>query len=148
WRAFDRAGNAHESAQRLHCEVIARALSQGPCPAKAGNGTDDKPGIDRQQVFRGQAKLNGARSFEVLDQHVAALDQLPEQVRSFWFGKIERDRPLVAIAREEVGAQFTEERRPPFTGLVSLARPLDLDHLRAEVAQHLATKWPGKDAGR
>src|SRR5262249_32091237 len=66
-------------------------------------------------------------------------------------GEVERDAALVAVAREVVGAQGRQtgqrqEWRPPGTRLVAGAGALDLDDLRAEVAEHLSAERSSQHA--
>ena len=74
---------------------------------------------------------------EGLDQHVGARAELARQLAVARVAEVERDRALVAVEPEVVGASRRRAtaaprgacRRPP-------SGPLDLDHVGAEVAQH------------
>src|SRR5262249_29636685 len=72
--------------------------------------------------------------------------QLIKEVQPFRLGEIERQSTFVAIARKIVGAQGPEERRPPGTGVISLAWPFHLEDLGAQIAQDLTAQRSRQDA--
>src|SRR5262249_9459701 len=88
----------------------------------------------------------GAGGAEVLQQHVAAPGQLVEQAQALVAAEVQGDAALVAVTGEEVGAERAGEGRAPGTGVVARAGPLDLDDLRPQVAEDLATERAGQDA--
>jgi len=62
---------------------------------------------------------------------------------------VERERPLVAVDRLEVGAEAVGPRRPPAPGVVPDVGPLDLHDVRAERSGHLLHRGgPGGRARR
>ena len=86
-----------------------------------------------QPVFRQRTDL------EVLHQDVAIGDQPQRDLLPFRLADIQRDRHLVAVHANEIRALLgpRHERRSEAAGIVTGARPLDLDHLGAQIAQHL-----------
>jgi hypothetical protein len=58
----------------------------------------------------------------------------------------ERDAPLAAVDRKEVGALATLEGRAVGPAFVAPARLLDLDHVGAEIAEQHGAERPGDDA--
>ena len=142
--AVRRAGDAHQAAQRLDGEVVAGQVGPRPGAAETGDRTDDKSRIDRQQLRRTQPQLGGAGGAEVLQHHVATAGQVVKDLHAFGLGQVEREAALVAVTGEVIGAEFADERRPPGARLVAGAGPLDLQHLGAEVAEHLAAERPGQ----
>ena len=90
-------------------------------------------------------------ALEVLDDHVCVAAQSrvpaadPQRVR-----EVRDHRTLAAVAGMEIGGVATaigvlDERRPPAARLVAV-RALDLDHIRAQVGQHLPRPGPGQNA--
>jgi len=62
--------------------------------------------------------------------------------------QVDRDRALVAVDLQEVGALTGDEWRAPVAAAVAASRPLDLDHVRAEVGEHHGAERPGQDLGQ
>ena len=64
-------------------------------------------------------------------------------------GDVHRDRALVAVGAQEVGAQIhraLDIRRPPLARVVAArGGVLDLEHVGAEIAQHLRAGRPRED---
>ena len=65
-------------------------------------------------------------------------------------GDIERDRSFVAVHADEVGAFLCPRHigRREAARVVAGAGPLDLDHIGAEIGQHLSACRAGQDAGQ
>src|SRR5205085_11976648 len=90
---------------------------------------------------------------EVLDPHVRAWRQLLDDARAVRGLEVRLDRALAAVGRVEIGGAEMlavlafDERRAPGAGVVAGAAALDLDHVGAEVGEHLAGPWPRQDAG-
>src|SRR4029079_13917037 len=76
----------------------------GPGLAEAGDRAIDQPRVLVLHAVVGEAVLVERRGLEILDQHVALPDQLANQLAPSGLGEIDRDRALVAIAGEEIGA--------------------------------------------
>jgi hypothetical protein len=72
---------------------------------------------------------------EVLDQDIGAPDQLGQLGTVGLVGQVGGEGPLVAVDGQEVGRLVAGKRWPPRPGVVTDARTLDLDHVRAEVAE-------------
>ena len=138
------AGDAHQAAHALDHEVVPRPLAPRPGMAEAGDRAIDEAGVDLLQLRVAEAVAIEVAEFEVLQQHVAARgelarDRLPLRVR-----EIQRERFLAAVGAGEIGRfagvaalRVLEPRRAEGARVVTLFRPLDLDHLGAEVGEVL-----------
>ena len=95
-----------------------------------------------QPVFRQRADL------EVLHQDVALRDQLLRDRLALGLRDIQRDRALVAVHADEIGALLRARHvgRGEAAGVVAGAGALDLDHVGAEIGQHLRAGRPGQHA--
>ena len=105
------------------------------------------------QLVPAQAVLVQHAGPEVLQHHVAAGDQPQREFAAALGGEVQGDRPLVAVAAEvERGHPLVgpsvQERRAVLACVVALAGLLDLDHFRAQVAEHLAGQRGGQDAAQ
>jgi aminoglycoside phosphotransferase family enzyme/predicted kinase len=143
-RPLDRAGNAHQSAQCLDREVVAGQVAERSSPAEPGDRADDQPRVEGQERLGPQAEPVGAGGFEVFQKHIAAPHQLLKEPYAFGLGEVEGDGTLVAVAREIVRAERTDERWAPAARLVAAAGPFDLDDLGPEVAEDLPTERGGQ----
>ena len=89
---------------------------------------------------------------EVLHHHVAARRQVQEQPPSPRAAQVDRHAALVAVHRQEVGAQagrrVSEVGRPPGARVVAARRPFHLDHVGAHVGQHHRAIGTGQHARR
>ena len=95
-----------------------------------------------EPVFRQPADL------EILDQHVGIGGQRAHLRLALGALEIDRDRLLAAVAGVEIGAparRRRDEGRSPCARIVAGARPLDLDHLGAEIGEQLPGPGPGED---
>src|SRR6185436_7810253 len=84
---------------------------------------------------------------EVFDEHVRAIDELPEHLLAARRFQVEPDAPLVAVDRQEIAADAVDERRPPEARVVTARRRFDLDDGRAHVAKHHRAERTGENAG-
>jgi hypothetical protein len=83
---------------------------------------------------------------EVLDDDVRRQRECPRRRATLAARQVEDDGALVAVEGEEVRGVVADERRPPGAGVVAAVRSLDLDHVRAEVAQQHRGERPGEHA--
>ena len=102
------------------------------------------------QLLIPQPILGQRPHLEVLHQDVALRDQLQRHRLPGRRGNIQRDTPLVPVHPNEIGAflRARHHRRGKAAGVVTGTRPLNLEHVRAEVRQHLRAGWSGKNAGQ
>ena len=147
-------GEAHDPAQALRQIVVAGARGVGAGLAEAGDRAVDQPRELGAQLLVAQAVAGEVADLEILDQHVAAGQQAPDQGLALAAGDVDRDRALVAVGAEIVGALrgrallALDVGRPPFAGVVAGTRPLDLDDVGAEVAQQLRAARARQDPGQ
>ena len=141
-------GDAHQPAEALDNEIVTWLGGTRPSLAEAGDRTVHQARIELcqggviQPVFLERARL------VVLDQHIAICDQSPYQLLPLGTGQVDRDRPLAPVGRLVVGGlggpfavAILHPRRPPATGIIAAARPLDLDHLSSKISQNLTAPW-------
>ena len=129
------AGDAHQAAHGLEQEVVARHAARLLAAPERGDRAGDEAGVDAPDRVAVEVPRRHQPGPERLDQHVRALGQRARQLAVAGVGEVEHDRALVAIEPEEVRADPVAPRRPPGAGVVARARPLDLDHVGAEVAE-------------
>ena len=91
------------------------------------------------QLFVAEAVFGERADLEVLDQDIGLGDQLQRDLLALLLADIQRDRALVAVDADEVGAFLGagHERGREAARVVAGARPLDLDDIGAKVGQHL-----------
>src|SRR5690606_17913476 len=100
-----------------------------------------------------QAVAGEIAELVVLQQHVGLARQLAYELRALGLGDVDGDRLLAAVGAAEIGrfarllaVGVADVRRRECARVVTLAGPLDLDDLGAQVAQVLAGPWAGQDA--
>ena len=149
-RAVRLAGDGHQPAHGLDHIVVARPVRVRPVLAEAGDGAIDQLRIDRRQRGVVEAVLLQPAGLEVLDHHVAGCSQTTHGLGAFRAGDVQLDRLLASVGAQEIGGVSRlaigrgGEGRPPVAGVVARARPLDLDHLGAQVGQRLRRPGPGQ----
>src|SRR6185369_7624173 len=84
---------------------------------------------------------------QALHEDVGARHQAAQDLEAALALEIQREAALVAIERHERGALLAPERRRPGARVVAAAGPLDLDDLRAHVAEDLRAERPGDVLG-
>src|SRR5215467_12634811 len=142
-------GQTHDPAHRLDQTVITGPRRVRSGLPEAGDRTVDQPGkspvklIIAETIFRQRADL------EVLDENVALGDQPQRDLLAFRLGDVERDRPLVAVDADEVGALLGagHERRRESTRVVAATRLLYFDDIGTEICEHLHAGRPREHAG-
>ena len=146
-RAARLAGDAHEPAHRLQQQVVARQPGRALGGAERGDRARDEPRVARRpQRVAVEAPGGEQPGPERLDQHVGARPQLARQLAVALVAEVERDRALVAVEPQVVGRLAVAPRRPPVARVVARLRPLDLDHVGAEVAQRHRGERPREHA--
>jgi hypothetical protein len=82
---------------------------------------------------------------EILDEHVAVLDQAGQHLGTGRVLGVERDRALVVVEHGEIQAIHLRDILQLAARDVADAGPLNLDHVRAEPSQQLGAGRPGLD---
>ena len=145
-RRLGRPGDAHQPADRLHERVVAGQVAARSLAEAADLAVDDAPDCRATPLVVEPEALERAR-LEVRDDDVRALAQLPRQLEVGRVLEVEHDRALVAVGGVVVRrAPLRVRRRQPAPRVVA-GRRLDLDHVRAEIAERLADERPREDAG-
>jgi hypothetical protein len=140
------AGEAHQARDRLHDEVVAGQRRAAGLAAEAADRRVHDAGVGGRHGGVVEAEAGQATGLEVLHEHVGATGQLAGGREVVGVLEVQRDRPLVAIDAEVVRGDALAHRRLPRPGVVT-GRPLDLDHLGAQVGQQHGRVRPGEDAG-
>ena len=150
-----RPGDAHDPAQALHQEVITRARGFRARLAEPRDRAHHQPRKAGKQVGRGEAMAGEVADLVVLDQHIGVDHEPIENGAVVGVCEIQRHRALVAVGRQEIGALRSRlavglglPGRPPAAGVIAVARPFDLDHIGAEIAEHLRAARPRQNAGQ
>jgi hypothetical protein len=113
----------------------------------------DQAGVLRREALVVEPELGEPADLEVLDQHIRARGELAHGAAAVLALEIELDRALATVRRMVIGGTEVaavgalNERRSPSPRVVAGALALDLDHVGAEVGQHLSGPRPGEDAG-
>ena len=138
------AGDAHQAAHRLQDRVVAGARRVRPGLAEAGHRAIDDAGVDRLDRFIIQPVALEIADLVVLHHHVAGFGELADDVLPFRRRDIDGDRFLVAVGAEiervvvvRLAVGIGQVRRAEGAGVVAAAGAFDLDHLGAEIGQHL-----------
>ncbi len=146
-------GHAHQSADGLDGGVVAGAPRVRPVLAVTGDRAVHQCRVERAQAGVVQPVLRQPADLVVFHQYLAARGQRADQRLPLRLGEVDGDRTLAAVGAQVVrrlggvvARGVPEERRPPATGVVAHARALDLDHVGAEIGQHLGGPRPGQDA--
>ena len=80
---------------------------------------------------------------EVLNEHVADFDESGEHLHPLRILGVDRDRALIVVQHCEVKAVHIRDVAELAARDVAGARPLHLDHVRAEPRQKLRAGWSG-----
>ncbi len=145
-RTVREAREIHHAGLRLDHQVVARSVRLGARLAEPRHRAVHEARVQARERAIAEAELVHRARTEVLQQHVALLDQLPKDLLSFLGLEIQGDALLAPVHRHEVGRLAADERRPA-ARVVALAGLLDLDHLGAHVAEHHRAEGTRQDAG-
>ncbi len=147
------AGDAHQAAHGLHHQVIAGAFGIRPVLAEAGDGAVDQARVQRFQAGVVQPILRQTADLEILDHHVGLGGHAAQQRLALGVGHVHGDAALVAVAGGEVAglarvaaSVVLQEGRAPVARVVTGLGALDLDHVGAQIGQHLGAPGTGKHA--
>lgn len=136
-----RTGERHEARLTLGDLVVARPAAFRAVVTEPADGQDDQSRVEFGEPFGREAQAVQHTGPEVLEQDVGPAHHLLEGLPALVGLQVQRDRPLVAIRRQEVGGFAfgvlgLNEGRPPGPGVVPTLGALHLDDVGAEVAQH------------
>src|SRR5262249_4901766 len=147
--------HAHQPAQSLHHEVVARAIAVGAGLPEAGDGAVDEARMLARQRRVVETVARKVAYLEVLHQYVALQRERTGDATPFGPGDVERERFLAAIAGKVVrgiggiaSLRVLEKGRAPVARVVAPSRTLDLDHFGAEVGEELRGPGTGQYAGQ
>jgi len=107
---------------------------------------DERVAVVAQGRLADETELRHEPRAEGLDDDVGAGAQLPREREIPRVLEVQDERALVAVEAEEVARALLGERRAPGPRVVARARPLDLDDVRAEVAEGHRAQRPGEHA--
>ena len=133
WGIAGVAGERHQAAHALGDGVVAGLLRERPRLAEARDRRVDDGGVGGADGCIAQAEPLGHAGQEVLDEHVGLAGQLEGQARALGLLEVHRDAALVAVHGGEGSAHPAGS--PQRAQVVAPSRPLQLDHVGAEIAQ-------------
>ena len=139
------AGDMAQAAHGLADQAVARPLRIGSRLAEARHPGHHQPRIAGGQDLVAHAPFLHGAGAEVLDQDVGLVDQGQGQFPALRLAQVEGHRALVAPDHRPPGRQALGQGPAPLAHGIALAGVLDLDHVGAEVAQHLAAEGPGDE---
>ena len=103
-----------------------------------------RPGVDLPELLRGQAPALQRARPEVLQQHVGPFGEAADQVLAAGIAQVGGDRLLVPRHHRPPQRHAVRLLPAPLAHRVALPGVLDLDDLRAEVAEQLAAERAGE----
>src|SRR5262245_18765760 len=109
--------------------------------AEAFHRSHDHARIELVDVLPGEAHAIERAGGEILNEHIAGLDQLVEHTLALRMLGVDRDRALVVIEHREVERVGALHVHKLAACNVTHARALDLDHVGAEPGQQLGAGW-------
>src|SRR5207302_1670047 len=118
---------------------------------ESGDRAVDQARIEDHERSRAEAVAVERAGLVVLNQHVRLRRHSADDLLPLGAGDVDGDRPLPAVGADEVGglaALLAEPGRAPPARVVARAGPLDLDHLRSEVGEHLGRPRSCQDAAQ
>ena len=141
-RAIRLPGDRHPSGLCLDDEVVTGTRGPG---AETGDGAPNQFPVLRRQVRDIESDTRHRARQEILDHDVGFAHKSRNQIP--FTSQVSRDAELVAVHRQEIGCNARRiERRAPRSGLVTVSRSLDLDHVGAQVTEHHCAQRTGQDA--
>jgi len=140
--------DGHEPAIGLHERIVPGPVAERPLRAEGRDRAVDEPRIDRPRALPAEPQLLDGPRAERLDEDVGALDQTLEDRPPVFGLHVDGQAPLAAVEAHEGGALLSPEGRRPGPRVVAAPRTLDLDHVRAHVAQDLGAGGAGHVLGQ
>ena len=134
------AGYAGEGTDATHAErhaVVARLVTLRAVLSETRNRRINDRRVERAHRLVAETHLGGSAGQEVLDDHIGARRQDQREIAALGFFQVDRDAALVPVHRREGRADAV--LAADVAHVVASTRPLDLDHIRAEIGeQHSA----------
>ncbi len=118
--------------------------------AEARDRAVDEIGLDRGHRGVAQAELLDDAGGEVLDEDVGDPAEIGDDPAALRVAQVHRDAFLAHVDADEVGGLVGAARldlEVVLPHVVALARPLDLDHARAQVGEQARAVGAGEHAG-
>lgn len=100
-----------------------------------------EPGIVEAPTVHGS-------QLEVVDDYVRPANEAAQQFPSVFALEVEGKTALVAVDRQVVGGQRTNERRAPGPGVVTMAGLFDLDDVGSHITKGHRAQRPGQYTGQ
>src|SRR5690606_7798240 len=120
--------------------------------AETGDGAVHEARVRFGELLVAQPVAGEIAELVVLQQHVGFRSELAHELRALGLRDIDRNGLLAAVGAAEIrrfarllAVPVADVGRRERARIVALARALDLDHLRAEVAQVLPRPRPSQD---
>ena len=136
-RAVDLAGQRHRARFRLRYQVITGLSRPRPAPPIAADRGVNQSRIQfRKGLITDTGALQGRRRCQVGHEDIGVLHQLVHEFSPAVGSYIQGDAALVAVDRKVIAALIADIRWRPLPRIVADARPFDLDHISAEIAQY------------
>ncbi len=129
----------HQTGQRLHRHV-ERRLGDGAEAAVAGVGRVDEPRVDGAQLVIAEVPTLQQLDAHVGEEDVRFLGEAVQHLAAFLLLQIDGDALLVAVDDQEILVPVRHRQRldaAHAAALIAAVRPLDLDHLGAEIGEVL-----------
>ena len=139
------ARHAHEAGQGLGQRVNARSAAVGTVLAKGADRNADNLGIILAVFLVGDAQLGFGLGAQIIHNDVGGADQPKIQRLALGLGQVEHNAALIAVDAE-VEAAVVFDFRTDGPRLIAVRR-LDLDHVRAHIAEHGGAVGAGQHAG-
>ena len=125
-----------QSAEAVRHARIAWAIAIWTVLAIGRNAHEDQLGLQLLEHGGAQSPLLECARPEVLDHHVALLDETLHERIALGLAQIERDRLLVSGFVEPVESRASRCHGPEASPRITDTRNLELDHLGAELSQN------------
>jgi hypothetical protein len=133
--------------------IVAGARRVRPGLAETRHRAIDDAGVDRLDRFIVEAIALEIADLVILHEDIDVFGELANDLLPFRRGNVDRHRTLVAVGAEIervvvvlLALGVDEVRRSEGARVVAGAGPLDLDHVGAEIAQHLGRERTGEHA--
>ena len=141
-RAIGVAGQNQRPASRHDDQIAVGVTRLRAVLSKRRNRNVDEGRIDFRKIVEAEMVARHVAGVVRLDKKIRTLDEAKQELAAGVALDVERDCALVAIVRPPVQRPVRMRRvvvKRPDRARCASARRLDLDDVRAHVAEHLAT---------
>ena len=138
------AGDVPDAAHRLADGAEPGPRRVRPGLAEPGHPGDDQARVDLPEPVRAEAPALQRARPEVLQQHVGPFGEPADQILAAGIAQVDGDRLLVPRHHRPPQRHPVRLLPAPLPHRVALPGLLDLDDLRAEVAEQLAAERAGE----